>query len=131
MRKGTKNWLDMVEYDLTTAGHMLKADRHVYVIFMCHLAIEKTLKAIVYEETNRVPPKTHDLIYLINLGKIKLAGDLLDFIGIINNAGVVTRYPEDISELIHNYPEEIAKRYLDRTLEVIECIKRDPRLKKS
>lgn len=130
MKEETKNWLDMVEYDLTTAKQMLKTGRFVYVVFMCHLAIEKALKAIVCEETNKVPPKTHDLIYLINLGKAKLSGDLLDFVGIINNAGVVTRYPEDLSKLILSYPKEIAKKYLDKTLEVIQCIKRDSRLKK-
>ena len=130
MKEETKNWVDMVEYDLTTAKQMLKTGRFVYVIFMCHLAIEKALKGIVCEETNKVPPKTHDLIYLINLGKIVLSGDLLDFIGVINNAGIVTRYPEDLSKLISSYPKEITQKYLDKTLEVIKCIKQDSRLKK-
>lgn len=129
MKKETKNWLDIVDYDLATAQQMLKTGRYVYVIFMCQQVIEKTLKAIVCEETDNVPPKTHDLIYLVNLGKIKLSNDLLDFVGIINNAGVATRYPEDLSELVNSYPEEIAKKYLDRTLEVVKCIKQDPGLK--
>ena len=130
MKKETKNWLDMVEYDLTTAKQMFKTSRYVYVIFMCHLAIEKALKAIACEETNRIPPKTHDLIYLVALGNVKLPDDLLDFVGIINNAGIIARYPEDLSELVHSYPEGIAKKYLDRASEVIKCIKQDPRLKK-
>lgn len=123
MNKETKNWLNMVDYDLTTAKQMFKTGRFVYVIFMCHLAIEKSLKAVVYEETKKFPPKTHDLIYLTNLGKIKLTGHLLDFIGIINNAGIVTRYPEDLSKLVSNYPKGITKQYLDKTLELIKCIK--------
>jgi len=50
---------------------------------MCHLAIEKALKAIVCEETKKAPPKTHDLIYLTDscltdLGKVTLPNDLLD-----------------------------------------------------
>lgn len=130
MKEETKNWLDMVEYDLTTAKQMLETGRFVYVIFLCHLAIEKILKAVVCEETNKVPPKTHDLIYLINLGKVTLSAGLLDFVGIINNAGIVTRYPEDLSKLISSYPKEIARKYLDETLEVIKCIKQDFRLKK-
>ena len=130
MTKDIKNWLSMVDYDLVTAKQMFKAGRYVYVIFMCHLAIEKALKAIVCENTNKVPPKTHDLIYLLNLGKVKLDNDLLDFIGIINNAGVVTRYPEDLSKLVLSYPKEIAKDYLNKTLEAIKCIKEDPKLKK-
>lgn len=46
MNKEIKNWMAMVDYDLTTAARMLKTGRYVYVIFMCHLAIEKILKAI-------------------------------------------------------------------------------------
>lgn len=130
MKKETKNWLDMVDYDLTTARQMFKTGRFVYVVFMCHLAIEKTMKAVVCEETNKVPPKTHDLIYLINLGKVELPSNLLDFVGIINNAGIVTRYPEDLSKLISSYPEEVTEKYLNQTLGVIKCIKQDSRLKK-
>lgn len=130
MNKETRNWLRMVDYDLTTAKKMFKTGRYVYVIFMCHLAIEKSLKAVVCEEENRVPPKTHDLIYLANVGKIKLPVDLLDFTGMINNAGVVTRYPEDLSKLISSYPKNKTKEYLDKTQEVIKCIKKDARLKK-
>lgn len=130
MKKETRNWLNMVEYDIKTANTMFKTGRYVYVIFMCHLAIEKALKAVVCEETNKVPPKTHDLIYLINLGKIKLSGDLLDFVGIINNAGIIMRYPEDLSKLVSSYPKGVAKKYLAKTLKTIKCIKEDPRLKK-
>lgn len=130
MKKETKNWLDMVDYDLMTARQMLDTDRHVYVIFMCHMAIEKILKAIVCEETNKVPPRTHDLIYLTGLGKVKLNSNLLDFIGIINNAGIVTRYPEDLAKLVSSYPKEITKEYLEKTQEVIKCIKQNPKLKR-
>ena len=126
----TKNWLVMVDYDLTTAGHMLKAGRYVYVIFMCHLAIEKILKAIVGQATQKIPPRTHDLIHLIDLGQIKLADDLLDFIGKINNVSVVTRYPEDFPTLVKSYPKDVTKDYLNKTVEIIQCLKQDKRLKK-
>jgi HEPN domain-containing protein len=114
----TKNWLDMVDYDIDTARQMFKTKRYIYVIFMCHLAIEKALKAIVCEETNEFPPKTHDLIILTNLGRVKFS------------VAVVTRYPEDLSKLISSYSKEVAQEYLNKMLKVIECIKQDPRLKK-
>ena len=130
MLEETKNWLEMVDYDVDTARQMFKTKRYVYVIFICHLAIEKALKALVCEETNKFPPKTHDLILLTNLGKVEFPDDLLNFIGMINNVAVVTRYPEDLSILISIYPKEVAHEYLNRTLKVLECIKQDPRLKK-
>lgn len=130
MLKETKNWLDMVDYDIGTAKQMFKAKRYVYVIFMCHLAIEKALKATVCEETNKFPPKTHDLILLTNLGKVEFPDDLMTFIGMINNAAVVTRYPEDLSKLVSSYPKKIAQEYLNMALKVIRCIRQDTRLKK-
>ena len=129
MNKETKNWLKMAGYDITTAKQMLKTGRYVYVIFMCHLSIEKVLKAIICEETERVPPKTHDLIYLLKICNITLDDELLDFIGMINNTAVATRYPEDLSKLVSSYSKQVATKYLDKTVEVIKCLNRDTRLK--
>ena len=97
MRKDTENFLLSSEYDFTTAQHMLKTGRYVYVVFMCHIAIEKLLKAVVAEITGRTPPKTHNLIYLVKLANLSIPQELFDFVAKINNSSVVTRYPEDFN----------------------------------
>ncbi len=107
MRKDTENFLLSAEYDLTTAKYMLDTKRYVYVVFMCHMAIEKTLKAIIAEKLNKVPPKTHNLLYLIKLADLDIPQEHFDFMAKINNASVVTRYPEDFNNLIRSYPEEM------------------------
>jgi len=66
MNKEVRNWLNSAEYDLETAEHMFKTERYIYTVFMCHLCIEKILKAKIEEITNKTPPKTHDLEYLIS-----------------------------------------------------------------
>lgn len=38
-------WLDIADYDIDTAEAMYTTERWLYVAFMCHQAIEKTLKA--------------------------------------------------------------------------------------
>jgi len=40
-----KYWLDIADYDMGTAEAMYAAGRWLYVGFMCHQVIEKTLKA--------------------------------------------------------------------------------------
>jgi HEPN domain-containing protein len=65
MRKDTANWIALTDYDLETAQHMLATGRYLYVVFLCHLALEKLLKAHVAEVTQSLPIKTHDLIYLL------------------------------------------------------------------
>jgi len=61
MRKDTANWIALTDYDLDTARHMLVTGRYLYVVFLCHLVLEKILKAHVAEVTQTVPIKTHDL----------------------------------------------------------------------
>ncbi|MDP2168066.1 MAG: HEPN domain-containing protein [Thermodesulfovibrionales bacterium] len=130
MKKETLNWIASSEYDLNTAEHMLKSGRYLYVIFVCHLSIEKLLKAIISEDTGKLPPKAHDLIYLASLAKLQPPESNLDFIGKINSASVVTRYPEDLSMAVSAYPKEIAEDYLARTKEALSWLKQDTRLKK-
>ena len=123
MRKETENWLSASEYDINTAEHLLKSGRYLYVVFMCHLAIEKTMKAIITEDTKKLPPKTHDLIYLADLTSIRFPANLLDFIGKINSASIVTRYPEDIKKAVAAYSETVASDYLDKTKEAVNWLR--------
>ncbi len=110
---------------------MLQAGRYIYVIFMSHLALEKALKALVTEETQKLPPRTHNLIDLAQRGKLKLSQEQRDFIGKINNASVIVRYPDDISNTVSQYPETISQEYLEKTKELIEWLRQDPRLQGS
>lgn len=129
MRKDTENFIFSSEYDLTTAQQMLRTGRYVYVVFMCHIAIEKLLKAIVAEITDKTPPKTHNLLYLVKLADLSIPQELFDFIAKINNSSVVTRYPEDFKMLITSYPEEIVREYLDNTEKVLKWLRQNEKLK--
>ncbi|MCB0003273.1 MAG: HEPN domain-containing protein [Anaerolineae bacterium] len=123
MRSDTGNWVDLAEYDLETARHLLKTGRYLYVVFMCHLALEKMLKAHVTETTQAVAPKSHDLIYLVKKSEVQLPQPFLEFIGKINNASIPTRYPEDLQRALADYPKPIARSYLEQTTEVIGWLK--------
>jgi len=85
---------------------------------MCHLAIEKLLKAKVQEISGKVPPKTHDLIYLLKLSKLEPGEAMRDFIGDLNGVSVPTRYPEDFMEIQRRFTAQIAQNYVKRTEEV-------------
>jgi HEPN domain-containing protein len=131
MLKATENWLAQVDYDLATAEHMLHAGRYIYVIFMSHLALEKMLKALVTEETQMLPPRTHNLIDLAQQGELNLSQTQRDFIGKINNASIATRYPADLAQITAQYPATVARDYLEQTREIITWLRQDPRLQTS
>jgi HEPN domain-containing protein len=52
----TIEWLNQSEYDFETAQAMYKTKRYVYAIFMCHLALEKLLKANYSRKNQRNTP---------------------------------------------------------------------------
>ncbi len=118
MKKSVKNWLESARYDLETAEHMFRAGRYIYTIFMCHLALEKVLKAKIQESSEKTPPKTHNPRYLVKLSGTELPEDKLIFISKLSDISVPTRYPEDFDRLITSYHRDVAREYLDKTKEI-------------
>ncbi|MCK6567556.1 MAG: DNA-binding protein [Chloroflexi bacterium] len=107
---------------------MLRTGRYLYAIFLCHLALEKMLKAHVAEATQSLPIKTHDLIYLVKTSGLELQEDHLDFIGKINTASIPTRYPDDLERALKDYPKPVAQEYLNQTQEILKWLKEHPNL---
>lgn len=118
-----KEWLYQAEYDLETAKSLYRSRRYIYTVFMCHLAIEKALKAFVVKKTEKAPPKTHNLISLLKLGNVVLTTEQVKYISRLSLAGIITRYPEDLKQAIDEYPRHVALDYLKRTEDVIKCLK--------
>ena len=125
MRKTTGNWVMAADYDLKTAESLLKARRKIYVIFLCHLAIEKILKGIVSEKQAKLPPYTHNLVYLIGLTELILPKKLNDFIELLNDKSVPMRYPENVIRLEKQFSMELTKDYLKKTKEAVQWLKQN------
>lgn len=128
MDKAVLNWIKTSDYDIVTAQAMFQSRRYVYVIFMCHLSVEKLLKSIVCRLTKKVPPKTHDLFLLIKLADLKLPQGFQLLIAHLNTASIPTRYPEDITKLTKQYNRHTAERYLDETKRFLKWLKQNPLL---
>ena len=125
MKKATQNWLKSSEYDLKTAAFLLKSKRYIYVVFMCHLSLEKTFKAILSEVFRELPPYTHNLNRLLELGGITLPEDMQSFVNTINLQSVPTRYPEDFSRLSEELDGKTAAEYMRQTKRIILWLKKN------
>ena len=91
MEPRTQEWLSQSEYDMETADYMYDGGRHIYAVFMCHLSIEKALKGLYYEKRHTIPPKSHNLIYLLKEIGIKPPFIPGKFIAKLNQASIRTR----------------------------------------
>jgi HEPN domain-containing protein len=125
-----RNWIKSSNYDIKTAEHMFKTGRYLYVLFMCHLSCEKLLKALYEVVLKKVPPKTHNLIYLSNAARIGIPEKYLGLLESLNDLAIVTRYPEDVDGLIRSFNKKRVEDYLNRTREFLRWLKKEPRLKK-
>jgi len=123
MEKQTEEWLKQADYDMETADYMHKGGRHIYAVFMCHLSVEKALKGLYYEKLRKIPPKSHNLVYLLNEIGIKPPENPGKFIVKLGEASIPTRYPENLAKLQQTYSETVVKNILLNGQEVILWIK--------
>ncbi|NPV81651.1 MAG: HEPN domain-containing protein [Firmicutes bacterium] len=119
-----REWLEQAEYDFPTAKAMFNARKYTYTIYMCQLTLEKALKAIVTQRTGEAPPRTHKLLSLAEIARIKPTKDHLEFLGIMDAIGTGARYPKDLAATRKAYSREFTKGYLAGTGELLEWLKR-------
>lgn len=123
MVKQSDEWLKQADYDMDTAETLYDTERYFYAVFMCHLSIEKALKGLYLDRLKEVPPRVHNLVYLLNKAGIRPPENLGRFIVKLNEASVATRYPEELATLMKNYTEPVVRDILARGKEVLKWIK--------
>lgn len=75
---------------------MLDSRRYIYCVFMCHLSIEKALKALYAKKLGKNPSKTHNLVYLAQNIHLDLPEQIKEFLEMLDDVSVPTRYPEEL-----------------------------------
>lgn len=124
MAKEPEEWLRQADYDIETAEFMFNGGRYFYAVFMCHLSIEKALKGLYQKRLQETPPKIRNLFYLLNKIGIKPEESIGKFIVKLNEASVVTRYPEELGKLQKDFTQMVVKDILRSSKEALEWIKK-------
>ena len=65
MKKETKTWLMLAEEDYKDMNIMIKEGRYRGAVFFAQQAVEKIIKALIIEDKNQVPKKTHNIEILL------------------------------------------------------------------
>ena len=121
----TAYWLDIADYDMETAEAMYQTGRWLYVAFMCHQVIEKTLKAFWCSNRKDDPPYTHNHKRLASgCGLYEQMDDAQrDFIDTITNYNIDARYPEDKDALYRTLTKHACRNLIDETRNLQQWIK--------
>lgn len=124
MSKKSAEWRKQSDYDMDTAEFMFRGKRYFYSVFMCHLSVEKALKGLYQKKLKEVPPKVHNLIYFLNKLGVKPPENIGRFLVRLNEASVITRYPEELDKLRKEYTKAVVKEILSKSKEALKWIKK-------
>ena len=65
-------WTKAAELDLPVTDHLYDKGDYVWSLYLCHLALEKILKAHYAKDNDKIAPKTHDLLKLAQATNLKI-----------------------------------------------------------
>jgi len=89
-------WRDGSADDLQAARTLLDAGKIRQAGFFVHLAIEKAVKACAVAATRDLPPRSHDLLFLVQRLGIALTDPQRDFMGRVQVYCLEGRYPTEL-----------------------------------
>ena len=120
-------WIDIADYDLETAEAMYRTGRWLYVAFMCHQVIEKTLKAYWCGTQPNDPPYTHHHMRLAEGCGLydKMDDEQKDFLDLVTNYNIEARYPEDKEALARTLSPQVCRQLIDETKQLTQWIKNE------
>jgi HEPN domain-containing protein len=118
----TAYWVDTSRYDMETAEGLFQIKRYPYVLFMCHLGVEKLLKAIIVKLTGKHADYTHNLVYLAGKTKLDFTDPQLDLLAEMNEFNIEARYPEAKMDFYKECTEDYTLKYLNRTREIYKWL---------
>jgi HEPN domain-containing protein len=93
MREEARDWYDAALNDLKMADSALEAGLNNWAMFAAHQAVEKALKALIIAKQRERPPKTHDLVELLQHAGIQLDKRIETVLAELSPYYSVARYP--------------------------------------
>jgi HEPN domain-containing protein len=87
-------WLTAADDDLKAAEHLYQARDYTHALFIAHMYLEKTLKALVVRRTGHQAPASHNLRYLAEVSGIGLNLEREGFLVRVTEYSTRTRYPD-------------------------------------
>jgi HEPN domain-containing protein len=125
MKANSDYWITEAKESFASAEVLFDGKRYLEAAFFCHLAIEKALKAFVAERTEQIPPKTHNLSLLAEMGlrEEQRTEELMSFLFVLMPYQLESRYPSDRLRILKATPPAKFREIINRTREVLSCLK--------
>ena len=119
-----QGWLDHVHEDISAAECLFQGGHWLYVAFLCHQALEKSLKAYYIATNDDDPPYTHSHTRLLNVcGLIdELTDAQLRFIALMEPMYIKARYPEQKARTARALNKDFCQDFIEKTKQLTQWI---------
>ena len=112
-------WIEEAEDDWAAVDTLLSGKKYLQALFFSHLVIEKVCKALwIKNNMNNIPPKTHNLLFILSQTPVKLSDQQSEFLLTLNRFQLEGRYPEYISKMRLLCDEKFTKDVIRKTNEL-------------
>ena len=75
------------------------------------------------QKLDKVPPKVHNLIYLVKIVGLSLPANLKEFVTELNSVSIPTRYPDELKILLKEYNKRRTAGIFKKTKEALKWLK--------
>lgn len=112
-------WIEQAKDDWEAVHTLLGGGKYLQALFFAHLVIEKLCKAIwIKNNENNIPPKTHNLLFILSQTPVKLTEDQSEFLLTLNRFQLEGRYPEYITKMRSLCNEQFTNDIITKTNEM-------------
>jgi len=116
-------WVNTAEDDWGSVEVLFNGKKYLQCLFWSHLTLEKLAKANwVKNHEENIPPKIHNLIWLLEQSNIDLGKEDMNFLEDFNNFQLSTRYPDYISRIYKVCTKQFTEIQLKKVKEIRECL---------
>jgi HEPN domain-containing protein len=122
-QKHANYWAATAKDDLDAVDVLFLGKKYLQSLFFTHLSLEKMLKAHwVLDNTENVPPKTHNLIYLYENTNLELEETETDFLQMMSTYQLEGRYPNYLSFLHQTLTKEQTTMIISEAKILFQCL---------
>ncbi|NOZ63904.1 MAG: HEPN domain-containing protein [Caldiserica bacterium] len=110
-------WLKAAAHDLEVAEILFERRKYDWCLFIAHLVLEKTLKALYVRDNAKMPPPIHKLDILARETKLSFSLEDLEFLKKVNEFNIQARYPDKKFSFYKICTKEFAEKFFNRIKE--------------
>lgn len=114
-----KAWIESAEEDFQTAEGLIRLKHYHWALFLCHIAIEKVLKANYIKIKDQYPPPIHKLVKLAQDCRLVLTEAQLDDLKEMTTFHIEARYDVIKDKLYKKATKEFTLKYFKVTKKLL------------